>query len=341
MNAFHCAVRRRCVPLLLSLLIGVGALTARAQRQDTNVAPQSLNPASQAGEAAGDERIVVETNLVSLTVTVTDKNGRHVPDLDRTAFSITDEKVPQEISYFSDDDAPASVGVIFDASRSMYGVKLRHAREALSRFIRTSHESDEYFLIAFNSRAQLLLDKTSDGRAVLDQLTRVETEGYTALYDAVNLGLAQMKTGAHRKRVLLVISDGEDNYSRCTYKELKKFLQESDVVIYSIGILDDDYLMLPYFIPNPSMTKGRSNLDGLSKVSGGQAFFPSSPAEMDEAFERIAVELRHQYSIGFRPSNFKNDGVWHRVRVKVTPPQGQPRLFVRSREGYYARADPK
>jgi Ca-activated chloride channel family protein len=268
-------------------------------------------------------------------VTVTDSYGRYVSGLDQKAFKVFEDKEEQEIEFFSDDDAPVSVGVIFDVSGSMSGDKIRKAREALSRFIQTSHDSDEYFLIAFNSRAQLLLDKTRDGDAVLNKLTFVETKSNTALYDACYLGVEKVTRGSHPKRALLLISDGQDNDSRYTFSEVRRLLKESDVVLYSIGILGGND-------PASSLgLGGQASLDELSAVSGGKAFFPNTAAEMDELFERIALELRHQYSIGYRPKNFKNDGKWHKLKVKVTPPRGLPRLFVRSREGYYAVTNPR
>ncbi|MGB5013625.1 MAG: VWA domain-containing protein, partial [Pyrinomonadaceae bacterium] len=155
--------------------------------------------------------VKVKTDLVTLTLTVTDLYGRYVSGLNKNAFQITDNGEPQEITFFSDSDAPVSVGILFDVSGSMSGDKINKARKALSRFILTSHPSDEYFLIAFNSRAQLLLDRTRDGDAVLQKLTLVQPKNNTALYDAVYLGIERVTRGSHQKRALLIISDGQDN----------------------------------------------------------------------------------------------------------------------------------
>jgi len=274
--------------------------------------------------------VITNTDLITVTVTVTDTYGRYVSGLGKSAFTVLDEKKPQEITYFSDDDAPVSVGVIFDVSGSMSGDKIKRSRDALSKFVQTSHNMDEYFLIAFNSRAQLLLDKTRDGNAVLDKLTFVQTRNNTALYDACYLGVEKVQRGAHPKRALLLISDGQDNNSRYTFNELRRLLKESDVTLYGIGILSGSDA-------GSSMgMEGQGILDELASVSGGKAFFPRSNAEMDDIFEQIALELRHQYSIGYKPTNFNNDGRWHKIKVRVTPPRGLPRLFVRSKEGYYA-----
>jgi Ca-activated chloride channel homolog len=282
------------------------------------------------GTELDDRSLITNTDLITLTVTVTDTYGRYVSGLSKNAFSILDNKQPQDIAFFSDDDSPVSVGVIFDVSGSMSGDKVKRARDALSKFIQTSHDSDEYFLIAFNSRAQLLLDKTRDGNSVLNKLTFVETKSQTALYDACYLGVEKVQRGQHPKRALLLISDGQDNNSRYTFKELQKLLKESDVTLYAIGILSGSDA------GSSLGMEGQGILDELAGVSGGKAFFPRSAAEMDDIFEQIALELRHQYSIGYKPESFVNDGKWHRVKISVKPPKGLPRLFVRAKEGYYA-----
>jgi Ca-activated chloride channel family protein len=303
------------------------------QKPANDASPAKAEPTPPPDQKAAPEvdgPVIVNTDLITFTVTVTDTYGRFVSGLNKNAFTVLDEKKPQEITFFSDDDAPVSVGVIFDVSGSMSGDKVRRARDALSKFVQTSHNSDEYFLIGFNSRAQLLLDKTRDGDAVLDKMTFVQTRGNTALYDACYLGVEKVQRGGHPKRALLLISDGQDNNSRYTFNELRRLLKESDVVLYGIGILGGGDA------GSALGMEGQGILDELASVSGGKAFFPRSPAEMDDIFEQIALELRHQYSIGYKPSNFSNDGKWHKVKVKVNPPRGLPRLFVRTKEGYYA-----
>ncbi len=324
-----------CLAFAFATVAAPGIVRAQEPKKpDTPKTQPSPAPPQQQGREAQDIEIV-NADLITLTVTVTDTYGRYVSGLDKKAFKVFEDKVEQEIEFFSDDDAPVSVGVIFDVSGSMSGDKIRKAREALSRFIETSHGSDEYFLIAFNSRAQLLMDKTRDGDAVLNKLTFVETRANTALYDACYLGVEKVTRGAHPKRAILLISDGQDNNSRYTFSEVRRLLKESDVVLYSIGILGGND-------PGSSLgMEGQSILEELSAVSGGKAFFPNTSAEMDELFERIALELRHQYSIGYRPKNFTMDGKWHKLKVKITPPRGLPRLFVRSREGYYAVTNPR
>ena len=326
------------VCLVILFVVSNSPIVARAQTKspqktgETTPAKPEATPQGQqkpAPEIDGNT-VITNTDLITFTVTVTDTYGRFVSGLNKNAFTVLDDKKPQEITFFSDDDSPVSVGVIFDVSGSMSGDKVRRARDALSKFVQTSHNSDEYFLIGFNSRAQLLLDKTRDGNAVLDKMTFVQTRGNTALYDACYLGVEKVQRGAHPKRALLLISDGQDNNSRYTFNELRRLLKESDVVLYGIGILGGGDA------GSSLGMEGQGILDELAGVSGGKAFFPRSPAEMDDIFEQIALELRHQYSIGYKPTNFSNDGRWHKVKVKVTPPRGLPRLFVRTKEGYYA-----
>jgi len=317
---------------------GTGAAAAPAADANANkpaATPAAAAPTGPQVQVVDLEKpVIVHADLITLTVTVTDTYGRFVTGLGKQAFTILDEKVPQEITFFSDEDAPVSLGVIFDVSGSMSGDKIGRAREALQRFIETSHTRDEYFLIGFNNRAQLLLDRTRDSDALLNKLTFVQTKGQTALYDATYLGVERVTRGAHQKRAVLLISDGQDNSSRYTFSELRRLLKETDVIIYAVGIVNShDDTTLGY--------TGRSILEELAGVSGGKAFFPSTSAEMNDTFERIALELRTQYSIGYRPSNFANDGKWHKIKIKVQPPRGFPRLFVRGREGYYATARPR
>jgi Ca-activated chloride channel family protein len=313
----------------------VPAANGRASSSDSTARPFGAAIGPVVTPMADDTRpVIVHSDLITLTVTVTDTYGRFVTGLGKNAFTIFDDKTQQEISFFSDEDAPVSLGVVFDVSGSMGGDKIMRAREALSKFVDTSHARDEYFLIGFNTRAQLLLDHTRDSDALMQKLTFVQTRGQTALYDATYLGVERVTRGAHKKRAILLISDGQDNSSRYTFSELKRLLKESDVIIYAIGIVGtNDDSTLGY--------GGRAILEELAGVSGGKAFFPSTGAEMNDTFERIALELRTQYSIGYRPSAFANDGKWHKIKIKVQPPRGFPRLFVRGREGYFASATPK
>jgi Ca-activated chloride channel homolog len=276
-------------------------------------------------KGAEDKPIAVSTELVSLQVSVTDKKSRSVPGLNQGDFAIYEDGVRQEISFFSDQDTPAAVGFVLDVSASMTGEKIRRAREAVARFIPTSHEEDEYFLIGFNEHPQLLLEGARGSEAMLSRISGVQPQGATALYDAVAFGLAQMARSHLRKRALIVLSDGEDNSSLLDLGRVRRILRESDVIIYTVLIG-----------PLRLRSNGGMVMDDLASTSGGKSYFPSDSERMSEAFEQIALELRRQYSIGYTPSNFVADGKWRRIEVKLTPPPGFPRLMARSRKGYYA-----
>lgn len=277
----------------------------------------------------GEAPVRLDTDLVTLTVTVTDPYNRLVTGLDRQHFQVYEDKVKQSIEFFNDDDVPVSMGIVFDVSGSMKG-KLERARDSLKAFIQTSHQDDDFFLVGFNQRASLI-SEFSDGETLENKLTLVDPKGQTALYDASYLGIEKVKQGRHSKRSLLLISDGQDNSSRYTYGELRKLLKEAGVQIYCIGIVE-----MGGASGGTLDMQGQAILEEIAQVTGGKAFFPRSAAELEDATTRIALELRHQYSIGYTPTNVKRDGEWHKIKIQVKPPRGLPPLRVQHKEGYYA-----
>ncbi|MBI1762903.1 MAG: VWA domain-containing protein [Acidobacteria bacterium] len=304
-------VRQLCGQSCLALLwlLGVAALVQAQTARSANEAVLSL-----------------DTQVVSLTVTVSDKQGRHVSGLEQGAFALFEDQVAQEISYFTNTDTPASIVVVFDLSGSMRDEKIKRSQLALERFLQNCHADDEYSLIGFNDHAWVALDRTRDPQQLLRQFSSVKPEGNTALYDAVALGLRQLEKARYPRRVLLVISDGDDNHSRASLRQIKRQVNESAALIYAIGVHD-------FSLRNQI---GGLILHELTEPSGGKAFFPKDGEAMSEAFEKIALELRQQYSIGYTPSNFSADGKWRKLKVKVTPPPETPGIVVRARVGYYA-----
>ena len=308
----------------LALVVVLGTLhTAKAQQPAGTPAP----PSSQSHETPGS---------VTLTVTVTADRGLYVDGLEKSHFTVLDNKTPLEITHFSAEDEPVSVGIILDASQSMAGRgNMRRLRDEVAEFIRRGNAENEYFLLAFNERPQLLVDWTRGGQAILDQIESIKPKRDTAFYDACYLGIEKVTHGKHRKRALLIIGDGEDNNSRYGLSELKKLLRESDVLLYSVVLSGTN---------DPESTlglEGFSILGELSEVSGGLAYHPNSNAELTELFERIAHELRHQYRLGFKPADGARDGKWHQLKVKVTMPRDEKRpklsgLAARAREGFFA-----
>ncbi len=326
------SVRLFLLAILALICLSYPVLVPAQEKPDPVIQPSpvpSVQQTPQRPDTGGNEPVLVNTDLISFNVTVTDTYGRFVSGLSKRAFAVYDNKEAEDITFFSDDDAPLIIGVVFDLTGSMSGEKVKRAKDALSHFFETSLDKDEYFLITLQSgRAFLTMDRTRDSKALLDKLTFVQTRGNTAFYDGVYLAADRVQRGTYPKRAVLVISDGQDNNSRYTFNDLRKMLKESDVAVYSIGIEESGEGSLAL--------QGSGILDEISGVSGGKAFFPRTNAEMDDIFEQIALELRHQYSIGYKPKEFKPDGRWHNIKVKVTPPRGLPRLFVRTKEGYYA-----
>jgi len=291
---------------------------------------QGLPPSFRAGNAAagGNDPIVIKTEIVSFPVAVIDNQGRYFAGLDKTAFTVFEDDVAQEISFFRLDDGPATIAVVFDLSGSMNGGKIQRARGALSRFVRTGHQDDEYSLISFSNQANVSLGRACDGEALMRYVANATPRGHTALYDAISMGLDQVAQGQWSKRAIIVISDGEDNHSRISPKKLKQMVGESGATVYAVVIED----LLPRAFAGSEMRE-------LAAISGGAAFFPGNAEQIAEAFDKIAVDLRRRYSIGYIPSNFSADGRWRRLKVKITPPPGAPHLAALARKGYYASTD--
>jgi Ca-activated chloride channel family protein len=275
--------------------------------------------------------IRVDVNMVVVNVTVTDPYDRIVTGLDRSNFEIYDEKVPQKIASFSTEDAPISVGLIFDSSGSM-GDKIEKSKEAALQFFKTSNPQDEFMLISFSDEPNLITGFTSKFENIQDRLLFVKSGGRTALLDALYLGLSEMKKATTNRRALLVISDGGDNHSRYTARDIERALKESDVQIYAVGIFE----ALASRNRTLEEAAGPGLLAELTDVSGGRLFSVEDTSELPDIAEKISIQLRNQYVLAYRPSNLIRDGRWRRVRVKLNPPRGLPPLQVYARSGYYA-----
>ncbi|MCI0660209.1 MAG: VWA domain-containing protein [Acidobacteria bacterium] len=322
-----------CVLLLLGFAVSDAQYPPPGSQGPSSGKGQSADPKKGKEIKEGETVIREQTDVVTFSVTVTDSQDRLVAGLEPQHFEVFEDKVKQKIEYFNYDDTPVSVGIVFDVSGSMKG-KIDRAREALKSFVESSHDDDDFFLIGFNHQPNLLAEFT-DGPTLLTKLSLVDPNGQTALYDAVYLGVEKVKQGRHSKRAILLISDGQDNSSRYTYNELRKLLKEANVHIYSIGIVE-----LGGSAGATLDVLGQGILEEISQVTGGKAFFPRSVAELEDATSRIALELRHQYSIGYIPTNVQRDGKWHKIRVRVNPPRGWLNLNIRTKEGYYAVPQP-
>jgi Ca-activated chloride channel homolog len=292
---------------------------------DDNKTP--VKPGNTKLQQQPKDAIQIGTSIVNVTVSVTDPYGRFVTGLGKDHFELFDDKVKQQIAHFTDDDAPVSLGIVYDVSGSMKE-RIGRSIRALRRFIETSHADDDFFLIGFNDRAKLVQDFTTSGDNILGHLMFAAPHGSTALYDAAYIAVEKVQQGRQQKKALLIISDGQDNNSRYTYKELRNRVKEADVQIYAIGITDPASDSLSGF--------GRSVLEEITRMTGGRAFFPNAynEPELVEICTRIALELRHQYSVGFYPTDIQSEAKWHKVQVKVNPPRGLGRLSLSYRDGY-------
>ena len=272
--------------------------------------------------------IRMNVDMVLVPITVTDPLNRLVTGLEKEDFQVYENNGEERIVSFASEDAPVSIGIIFDLSGSMSS-KLVRAREAILQFIKTANPQDEFFVIGFNDRPELIEDFTSSVEDIQARLATVEAGHRTALLDAIYYGVAKMKDGHHERKALLVVSDGGDNRSRFTEGEVRAAVREADVEIYSIGIFD------PY-APTPEERTGPTLLDDISSSTGGRLFRVDDVDEMSDIAEKISTELRNQYVIGYKPKDLSRDGKWRKVKVKVNPPPGLPPLTIYARTGYYA-----
>ena len=273
----------------------------------------------------------IDTNLVLIPVTVTDPLNRVVTGLEKENFRVTEEKVEQEITQFSSEDAPLSAGVVFDCSGSM-GRKLEKARLAVAQFFKTANPDDEFFLAQFNDGAKILQPFTHNLEEIQNRLTFTESKGRTALLDAIFLALQEMKKARNPRKALLVISDGGDNNSRYNESEIKNLVREADVQIYAIGIFES----FGGRGRTPEEASGPELMTEIAESTGGRQYSVDNVNELPDIAAKVGVELRSQYLLGYAPKNPDRDGKYRRVQVKLVPPRGLPPLRAYWRLGYYA-----
>jgi VWFA-related protein len=294
-----------------------------------SIEPRAKPPSSR--PAGPRSNIRVDTTLVLIPVTVTDPMNRFVTGLEKENFRLFEDKKEQTVAQFSSEDAPLSVGLVFDTSGSM-GNKLEKSRQAVAQFFKTANPEDEFFLVQFNDRAELAIALTSSLEEIQNRLTFTQSKGKTALLDAIYLALHQMKKAKNPRKALLVISDGGDNNSRYTEGEIKNLVREADVQIYAIGIFE------------PISARGRtaeelsgpSLLGEIAEQTGGRHFPVENLNELPDVAAKIGIELRNQYILGYSPENQERDGKYRKVQVKLVQPRGLPPLRAFWRLGYYA-----
>jgi len=264
------------------------------------------------------------TRLVVLNVSVFDRAGGIVRDLGKSAFTVYEDGERQTLNVFRQDDVPISLGLIIDTSASMTDKRDRVASAALA-MVKASNPQDEVFIVNFNESAVLAEEFTNKIQDLEEALRHLEPKGETAMRDALLLGIEHLRTGAHRdKKVLLVVTDGEDNSSTGTQAHLVRVAQQNDVIIYAIGLLGAE--------EPASAARARKQLEELTGQTGGRSWFPRDVAQIANITPEIAHEIRNQYILGYTPVNAAADGSFRTIRVEVDVPGA----VVRTRAGYYA-----
>jgi Ca-activated chloride channel homolog len=335
--------KRRRVLVFCLVIVAVSlcwlAPTALAQSpiDDVHVTPRieppKYNPADNIDPSlkTHTKPLKVDVSLVLVPVTITDPMNRLVTGLDKENFQLFEGKDVQEIRHFSSEDAPVSIGVIFDMSGSMVS-KIERAREAVVEFFKTANPQDEFFMIAFADKPQEVSDFTSSVEDIQGKLVYTVPKGRTALLDAIYLGVSKMRQAKYQKKALLIISDGGDNHSRYTEGEIKSMVKEADVLIYAIGIYD-------HYMATPEEALGPALLGEVAEITGGRSFTIDNPNDLADVATKIGIELRNQYVLGYRPKNPGHDGKWRKIKVKLIPPKGLPPLKVYAKTGYYAPSE--
>ena len=275
--------------------------------------------------------IRIDSTLVLIPVSVYDPMNRSVTGLEKEHFKVFEDKVEQDVLQFSSEDAPITVGIVFDASGSM-GAKLQKSRQAVAQFFKTANPEDEFFLIQFNDRPQLVVPLTSNTEEVLNALTFTQAKGRTALLDGVYMAMKTMRKARNPRKAILLISDGGDNSSRYTETEVRNAVREADVQMYAIGIFE------------PMGARGRTAeeaagpglLSELAEQTGGRHFPVENLNELPDVAAKIGIELRNHYVLGYTPKNQERDGKYRRVKVTLVQPRQLPPLRAFFRLGYYA-----
>jgi Ca-activated chloride channel homolog len=265
-------------------------------------------------------RVGVET--VFINVTVTDSLNRYIGGLDKESFRIFEDTVEQSITHFVEESAPVSIGILFDTSASMKR-NMRSARRSVLRLLQSGTPDDEFFLVSFNQKTTLVQGFTRQAASLERGISSIKPRGRTALYDAVHLGMEEIRGARNRKSALILITDGEDNSSRYTAAEVRELARESGAPIYAIG-------------EKGKLGYGHQEIQGLADLTGGRAFFPQTFSQLDYYVDLIRSELTNQYVLGYTPVNKARDGKWRKLQVKLTVPEGFSKMIVRTRQGYFA-----
>jgi len=325
------ATRVFFVPFISLLLFGIVIWNSPVLAIAQSAVPDDVKHDTPGQVIKQGQSLHIDVDLALVNVTVTDPYNRLVTGLDPDNFRIFENNVEQEIQYFSSEDVPISIGLIFDLSGSMAN-KVGKAREAALQFFKTANPQDEFFLVSFNDRAEVMSTFTSNVEDLQSRILSASAKGRTALLDAIYLGLNEMRNAQNAKRALLIISDGGDNNSRYSEKDIKRLVREADTQLYSVGIFDP----FEYRSRTPEELSGPSLLTEVTELTGGRAFTVENVNELPDIATKIGAELRNQYILGYHPSNKSHDARWRKIKIKLRAPKGLPPLSVYAKTGYYA-----
>jgi Ca-activated chloride channel homolog len=318
-----CAVS---IPFIVGLLSGLGRfrIYASPRARQADAAPK--NTQSDTGLT-----LRVYTSLVLIPVSVTDAQNRFVLGLQKKDFQLFEDAVQQDIATFSGEDAPLSVGLVFDESGSM-DYKLQTSRDATLEFLKFMNRDADAFLVEFSDAAKISVGFTAQTAEIQTALTHVQPGGLTAMLDGINVALQEMKKAKNPRKAIVIISDGGDNHSRYTAAEIESLVREADVQIYAMGVFDPVFSLGL----SPEEISGPRLLSEIATQTGGRAFAAAMPNDLPAVTARIAVELRNQYVLGYYSKNRARDGKYRHVEVKIAQPPGMSALKGHWRLGYYA-----
>lgn len=314
--------------LLLSPACFIGVQNVSAQPV-VSIVPRS-RPELPANDTPG-VHLRMDASLVLVPLQAMSPRGSSITDLLKENFRLYEDGVEQKVTYFSKEDAPISVGLVFDSSGSMAN-KIRESAEAAAAFFKTANAGDEFFLVEFGDRPKLLVPFTSDSDQIYKKIRRTKAFGRTSLIDAIHLALVQMKNARNSRRAIVILSDGGDNRSRLTFGQIKSALLESNVQMYAMGIFDPD--------DSVKHTREEANgprlLDELAVQTGGRLYPVDRIHDLESVSATIGTALRNEYLLGYFSSNPSRDGKYRRVRVSLDVPPETPAPSVTYRHGYYA-----
>jgi Ca-activated chloride channel homolog len=321
-----------CAAAALALLLGWAI--AQTESTESKEKPSPATPAAANSEQGPAATFRAYSDLVLIPVTVTDTLNRFVLGLQKQDFHLMEDGVEQNLTLFTGEDAPLSVGLVFDESGSM-DYKLATSRDAAAQLLNTLNKEDEAFLVEFADLAKVSIGFTNHTEEIQSVLKNIQAGGLTAMLDAVQTGLLEMKRAKNSRKAIVVVSDGGDNRSHYTAAQIESLVREADVQIYAMGVFEPAFT----FRLAPEEISGPRLLSEIASQTGGRAFAAAAASDMPSVATRIAVELRNQYVLGYYPKNKARDGKYRKVDVAVAEPPalGSP-LKVHWRLGYYAPA---